>query len=178
MNTLLMILRAPRPSHRDHMQVVVKPHWIRRGYDALTLFGTIITHNQQDADAFRDTSVLYNHERIHLYQARSCHDSWWLFYLRYAYYWFAALPHTHHFRDAGYRLNPFEMEAYANQHNLHYLDDKQAGANQWRTYARMSLRERRQALGTIKSAALTQPSQCQTVHPSEHHLPQTVSPSE
>ena len=116
--------------------------------------------------------------RIHLYQARSCNDSWWQFYLRYAYYWLAALPHTHHFRDAGYRLNPFEMEAYANQHNLHYLDDKQAGANQWRTYARMSLRERRKALGTIKSAACSHPSQCQTVHPSEHHPPQTVSPSE
>ena len=50
---------------------------------------------------------------IHLYQARACHDSWLLFYLRYGWYWLMALRYRRHLENAGYRLNPFEMEAYA-----------------------------------------------------------------
>ena len=44
MNMFLMIFRAPRPSRTDDMKAVAKPRWIRKGYDGLTLFGTIITH--------------------------------------------------------------------------------------------------------------------------------------
>jgi hypothetical protein len=79
---------------------------------------------------------------IHLYQARDCHDSWLLFYLRYGWYWLLASRYRKHLKNAGYQLNPFEMEAYANMHNLHYLDDKKNGTNEWRRYARMSLKER------------------------------------
>jgi hypothetical protein len=83
-----------------------------------------------------------NHEMIHLYQARDCHDSWLLFYLRYGWYWLLANRYRRRLKNAGYRLNPFEMEAYANMYDLHYLDDKPHGAAGWRRYARMSLDER------------------------------------
>jgi hypothetical protein len=79
---------------------------------------------------------------IHLYQARACHDSWLLFYLRYGWYWLQASRYHKRLRNAGYRLNPFELEAYANMHDLHYLDDKPHGATGWRRYARMPLSER------------------------------------
>ena len=79
---------------------------------------------------------------IHLYQARDCHNSWLLFYLRYGWYWLLANRYRRRLKNAGYRLNPFEMEAYANMYNLHYLDDKPNGATGWRRYARMPLSER------------------------------------
>ena len=143
MNIVLMMLRAPRPSRQNDMRAVAMPRWIRRGYDGLTFFGHIITHTEQDAEAFNERfGSIKNHEMIHLYQARACHDSWLLFYLRYSWYWLLASRYRKHLRNAGYRLNPFEMEAYANMHDLHYLDDKQSGTNEWRRYARMPLIER------------------------------------
>ena len=138
-----MMLRAPRPSRQNDMRAVAMPRWIRRGYDGLTFFGHIITHTEQDAEAFNERfGSIKNHEMIHLYQARACHDSWLLFYLRYGWYWLLASRYRKHLRNAGYRLNPFEMEAYANMHDLHYLDDKQSGAYEWRKYAKMPLSER------------------------------------
>jgi len=143
MNIVLMMLRAPRPSRQNDMRAVAMPRWIRRGYDGMTFFGHIITHTEQDAEAFNERfGSIKNHEMIHLYQARACHDSWLLFYLRYGWYWLLASRYRKHLRNAGYRLNPFEMEAYANMHDLHYLDDKQSGTNEWRRYARMPLIER------------------------------------
>ena len=121
----------------------------------MTFFGYIITHSRLDAEAFDNPrSTMRNHEMIHLYQARSTHDSWLCFYVRYLYYWLTIsirycffcryegrrIPH------AGYRLNPFEMEAYCYMHDLHYLDDKPHGTNGWRRYASMSLSERASSL--------------------------------
>ena len=142
MNILLMMLRAVRPSRTTDMPVIAKPRWIRRGYDAMTFFGHIITHSQQEAVAFLCSGPLKNHEMIHLYQARDCHDSWCLFYLRYGWYWLCASRYYKKQKNAGYLLNPFEMEAYRYMNNLHYLDDKENGATEWRRYACMSLKDR------------------------------------
>ena len=145
MNILMMMLRAQRPSRQDDMKAVAKPRWIKKGYDGLTFFGHIITHTQKEAEAFdRRFDSFKNHEMIHLYQARTCHDSWLLFYLRYGWYWLCACRYNNHLKNAGYLLNPFELEAYQNMHNLHYLDDKKNGTNEWRRYAHMSLKERLQ----------------------------------
>jgi len=154
MNILLMMLCAPRPSRQNDMRAVAKPRWIRKGYDGLTFFGHIITHTDEEAEAFNACHTLTdrskngaygafkNHEMIHLYQARACHNSWLLFYLRYGWYWLLANRYRRRLKNAGYRLNPFEMEAYANMYDLHYLDDKPHGTDGWRRYARMPLSER------------------------------------
>ena len=145
MNILMMMLRAQRPSRQDDMKAVAKPRWIKKGYDGLTFFGHIITHTQKEAEAFDGRFDSFkNHEMIHLYQARTCHDSWLLFYLRYGWNWLCACRYNNHLKNAGYLLNPFELEAYQNMHNLHYLDDKKNGTNEWRRYAHMSLKERLQ----------------------------------
>ena len=142
-----MMLRAPRPSRQNDMRAVAKPRWIRKGYDGLTFFGHIITHNAEEAEAFNSRFGSFkNHEMIHLYQARDCHDSWLLFYLRYGWYWLLASRYRKRLKNAGYLLNPFEMEAYANMYDLHYLDDKLHGATGWRRYARMPLAERMKQL--------------------------------
>ena len=52
MNILMMMLRAARPSRISDMQAVAKPFWILKGYNGLTFFGHIITHNLQDAEDF------------------------------------------------------------------------------------------------------------------------------
>ena len=151
MNILLMMLRAPRPSRTQGLLAVAKPRWIRRGYDGMTFFGYIITHSLEEADAFnRPHSTMRNHETIHLYQARSTHDSWLCFYVLYLYYWLTAgigyrLTCRHNgrrIRHAGYMLNPFEMEAYRHMDDLHYLDDKPEGTTGWRHYASLSISER------------------------------------
>ena len=138
-----MILRAPRPSRQNDMRAVAMPRWIRKGYDGLTFFGHIITHNEQEAEAFNSRFGSFkNHEMIHLYQARDCHDSWLLFYLRYGWYWLLASRYRKRLKNAGYLLNPFEMEAYANMYDLHYLDRCADGATGWKRFASMSVEER------------------------------------
>ncbi len=143
MNILMMMLRSARPSRTDDMKAVSKPFFIKKGYEALTFFGYIITHSTQEAEAFnRRFDSLKNHEMIHLYQARSTHDSWLLFYILYLYYWLTISLFHRCIKNAGYLLNPFEMEAYGRMHDLNYLKNKESGANEWRRYAAMSIKER------------------------------------
>ena len=142
MNMLMIMLRAVRPSRVTDMPAIAKPRWIRKGYDGLTFFGTIITHTQQEAEAFsKRFGPLKNHEMIHLYQARSTHDSWLCFYWKYFVFWLQASCYRKHLPNAGYKLNPFEMEAYAHMNDPHYLQPD-GKATEWKQYAAMTLHER------------------------------------
>ena len=142
MNILLMMLRSARPSRTEDMKAIAKPRWIKQGYEALTFFGTIITHTTQEAEMFnRRFDFLKNHEMIHLYQARATHDSWTCFYLLYGWYWLCASRYYRRLTNAGYLLNPFELEAYGHMHDIHYLQ-RQQQAVEWKHYAQMSLAER------------------------------------
>ena len=154
MNIMMMILRSARPSRISDMKAIAKPRWIKKGYDGLTFFGHIITSTQEEADYFNQhNDAMKNHEMIHLYQARSTHNSWLCFYWLYGWYWLRACRYNKRLRNAGYVLNPFEMEAYAEMYDLHYLDDKKSGTNGWRRYAGMSVRERLQAYLLRKRSA-------------------------
>ena len=141
MNLLSILFRSSRPSHTFDMPAVSSPLFIKKGYDALTFFGHIITHSQEDAEAFSRPNALKNHEMIHLYQARSTHDSWICFYWKYMVFWLRANRYRKHLRNAGYLLNPFEMEAYAHMYDPYYL--KPGGqATGWKHYAALSLQQR------------------------------------
>ena len=140
---LRFIWKARRPSTIHDMPVIVDTFWIKSGYEALTFFGTILTHTQKEADAMSNRlSTLKNHEMIHLKQAQSTGDSWWRFYRLYLRYWWQGWRQRKQYRNAGYRLNPFEMEAYEHMHDLSYLNRCQQGATGWKRYARMTLEER------------------------------------
>ena len=117
--------RAVRPSRVADMPAVVNPFWLRKGFEGLTFFGKILTH-----------------EMIHLRQAQSCGDSWLRFYLLYLWYWLRALPANRKMKHGAYLLNPFEMEAYRHMNDLHYLDRCEEGAQEWRRYAQMPLKQR------------------------------------
>ena len=43
-------------------------------------------------------------------------------------------------KHGAYLLNPFEMEAYRHMNNLDYLANGEA--NEWRKFAKMSIKER------------------------------------
>ncbi|MBQ2209451.1 MAG: hypothetical protein II404_05760 [Prevotella sp.] len=138
-----LMLHAVRPSRTDDMKAIALPFWIRKGYDGLTFFGHIITHTTDEADALNACyDAMKNHEMIHLYQARATHDSWLCFYWKYFLYWLRALPYRRHLKNAGYLLNPFEMEAYAHMHDLSYLSRHPNGCTEWKTYAAMPLAAR------------------------------------
>lgn len=139
-----MIWRAARPSRIAAMKAVAKPRLLGKNYAALTFFGYVITHSVEEAEAYnRRFGSLRNHETIHLYQARSTHDSWLCFYWKYLLFWLEAQRARRLLPNAGYELNPFEMEAYANMYNPHYLDRYPDGAaTGWKAYAKMSLAQR------------------------------------
>jgi len=156
------MLRARRPSRIADMKAVANNFWLKKGYGALTFFGVILTPTAEEARRINDlleaaaTGIarhptpqehqevaLKNHEMIHLKQAQACGNSWLLFYLRYGYYWLGGQRLRRQLKDAGYWLNPFEMEAYEHEYDYHYLDlcgDK--GTNGWRKYAQLSAAER------------------------------------
>lgn len=162
------MLTARRPSHTLDMRSVSIPFWLRGNYDAMTFFGSIVTHSDKEADRYNDLQPRYPstlnaprstlnaqrstltwyhpvkyHETIHLRQAQSVHNSWLCFYWKYFLYWFQARRANRILPNAGYELNPFEMEAYANMYNPHYLDRYPDGcATGWQAYAQMSLAQR------------------------------------
>ncbi len=139
-----IMFTARRPSKVLEMRAVSIPFWLRKGYDAVTFFGTIITNDKADADRYNQAPhpVKY-HETIHLRQAQSTHNSWLCFYWKYMIFWFQARRANRILPNAGYELNPFEMEAYANMYNPHYLERfGDEGATGWKQYEAMTLAQR------------------------------------
>ncbi len=140
---LRFIWKARRPSTIHDMPVIVDTFWIKSGYEALTFFGTILTHTQKEADAMSNRlSTLKNHEMIHLKQAQSTGDSWWRFYRLYLKFWLQGWRRRKKYPNAGYVLNPFEMEAYEHMDDLGYLSQCKDGATEWKRFAAMSIDER------------------------------------
>ena len=147
--------RAVRPSKIVDMPAVVNSFWMRKGFEGLTFFGQILTPSQEIADSFNvagdlqspaklsadlQSAQMKNHEMIHLRQAQSCGDSWLRFYLLYIWYWLKALPANRKMKHGAYLLNPFEIEAYRHMNNLNYLASGEA--NEWRKFAKMTIKER------------------------------------
>jgi len=142
LSILPLLFRVHRPSRVMDMKAVSCPFWIKKGYEAMTFFGHIVTHSQDEANHFNDGfNALKNHEMIHLYQARSTHNSWLCFYWKYFVFWLKACRYRKYLKNAGYLLNPFEMEAYAHMYEKEYLQPG-GQATGWKVYAAMSLQQR------------------------------------
>ena len=139
---LPIMWRAVRPSKVVDMPAVVNSFWMRKGFEGLTFFGHILTPSEETANLFKVSPAMKNHEMIHLRQAQSCGDSWLRFYLLYIWYWLRALPANRKLKHAAYLLNPFEMEAYRHMNDLQYLSRCEGGAQEWRKFAKMPLRDR------------------------------------
>ena len=150
LSIIRLSFKAVRPSRIADMPAVSNALLLRRNYEALTFFGFILTHTQQEADHFNSHyDELKNHEMIHLRQARDTGDSWLCFYLLYFWYWLKGLRWNRRLKNAAYWMNPFEMEAYHHDHDLGYAERCSEGAKEWRKYAKMTFEERRAACKTI-----------------------------
>jgi len=140
-----ILLKARRPSRVVDMPVIHDGLLLRKGYDALTFFGTIVAANHEMVEAMTDKmNALKNHEMIHLRQAQDTHDSWLCFYVLYLWHYLRLIPLNRKYKNAAYELNPFELEAYRHMCDLGYLSNEKCG-KEWRVYARMKPKERLQA---------------------------------
>lgn len=99
--------------------ILVFRHFFYKNYVGLSLWPFIILkHN-----ALKRDTVLINHEKIHLKQQQELLIVF--FYMLYISEW---LLRTLLYRDSyrAYRNISFEREAYANERNLDYPDDRKA----------------------------------------------------
>ncbi len=95
--------------------MVIKSKLIPKGI-CVNLFGTLWARNTEWIDKY-----VINHERIHTAQQREL--LFVPFYILYLIEWFIRLLHYRNGHKA-YRNISFEREAYANGHNLNYLNSR------------------------------------------------------
>ena len=116
------------------------------GFSAITLFGIIYVRTEASLARINKTdgidSLLENHEMIHVKQAVSTHNSWFLFYLLYIWQWLMNLPMIFINIHAPYKFIPFELEAYANEANVGYQKEIVDGANLWREFNKLTIFEK------------------------------------
>ena len=141
----MCILTVKAPSKIKAMVVVFNKFLPFPGYFAITLFGKILIRETNKSSWERqiktgDANITLNHETIHLRQAQSTCDSWWVYYIKYIYEYIKNQPWKNGTSFAYYMI-PFEMEAYKNELNLSYLHGGKSTTG-WKKYSNMSVSER------------------------------------
>lgn len=128
------------------------------GYFAMTLFGKMWVRKSKKWKwetyiKYGLSDFILNHEMIHVRQAVSTNNSWWKFYLLYVWEWIKANPIFNGFNFA-YKMNPFELEAYANERNLNYNIDNEI-ADQWKKFKNLKVKERKKLWKEFKQTNMT-----------------------
>lgn len=101
-----------------HLKIVTCSWFPMKGYLAITILKWMIVRKKL---ANKVSPVVINHEDIHYAQER---ELWYVgFYLLYGIMFLLNLLVIWNWHKA-YRDVPFEREAYANQHNLSYLETR------------------------------------------------------
>lgn len=99
------------------MILLVVPKWFRNGYVAMAFFPFVFLNHSN----LKKDRVLLNHERIHLRQQLEM-----LLVIFYLWYGIEFLLRWYQYKStkAAYRHISFEQEAYANEHQLDYLQKR------------------------------------------------------
>ena len=99
-------------------------HWLPRllGDGAITLYPFILVVCSKEL-ALQDD--ILSHEMVHIEQVRTL--GWLNFYSHYLWYFFKSYVKTWSFYTA-YMAIPFEIEAYAHEHDQKYKDAAQVAA--------------------------------------------------
>jgi hypothetical protein len=97
--------------------IIASKYLVPKGYEAMALFPFILVHDQK----MKENRVLINHERIHLRQQIEL-----LILPFYIWYVTEYLINRLKYKDAkmAYRNISFEREAYANEADLTYLENR------------------------------------------------------
>ena len=135
-----------RPKNTTKIIAKINKFLCPSGFSAITLFGVIYVRSEASLAKINKTdgidSLLENHEMIHVKQAVSTHNSWFLFYLLYIWQWLMNLPMIFINLHAPYRFIAFELEAYANETNVGYQKEIADGANLWRDFNKLTFLEK------------------------------------
>lgn len=93
-----------------------------KGFLAINLFGVLFVRG-----TYRDiNATVLNHEKIHTAQMK---ELWYIpFYIIYLLEWIVRLFK----KGNAYRNISFEREAYRNEHDMNYLDNKRRPYEMWR----------------------------------------------
>lgn len=125
-------------------------------FRAITLFGVAYCNKESDIALINKTntvdSVLKCHETIHVRQAESTKNSWFMFYLNYLWQWLCNFPLI--FIDAmmPYKFIPYELEAYGNETDFSYA---YSACRQWKEFKKLSLKEKRKFAKEYKNSLYT-----------------------
>lgn len=115
-------------------------------FRAMTWKGVAYCAKEEDVKSINKTdridSQLKSHETIHLRQAQSTKDSWFLFYVRYIWEWICNLPLIFINLYAPYKFMPMEIEAYLNQDNWDYCPYN--ATYQWKEFEKLTLKKKRE----------------------------------
>lgn len=118
-----------------------KAFFLFPGFRGLTWKGIVYCKNKSDVQLvnFEDriSSDFESHEMTHVKQAESTHDSWFLYYSLYLWYWFINFPLFITGLYMPYYFNPFELEAMANETDHKYPTD--GAVYQWKKFKKISL---------------------------------------
>lgn len=87
-----------------------------KGFSAINLFGVLFVRN-----GVRLSDKLLNHERIHSAQMKEM-----LYVFFYIWYFVEWLIEIFHYGSTAYHTNTFEREAFDNDDNLTYLDNRKS----------------------------------------------------
>ena len=118
-------VKSTRQHQRTTTMKIIYNRFIPFGqYLGINLFGILFVRKEYEADMKSNIQMrkeVINHEQIHTAQMQ---ELWYIpFYLIYIFWHIKLLFKTRNNTEA-YRQNPFELEAYANDHNLNYLQTR------------------------------------------------------
>lgn len=99
------------------MRIFYSKYFPPRGFAAINLFGIIIGRKEYGSLSRQEI----NHEKIHTSQIVEL--LWVFFYLMYFCEWIFRIIQYRSFLKAYYNIS-FEREAYRNDRNLHYLENR------------------------------------------------------
>jgi hypothetical protein len=123
-----------------------KAWFLLPNFKSLTWMGTAYCAKSKDVELLNKTdeidSQLKSHETIHVRQAESTHNSWFLFYLRYVWQWILNIPLVFSDFYAPYKFMQFELEAYLNQDDWDYC--QHGGVTQWKKFEKIKLKTKRE----------------------------------
>lgn len=108
----------------SEIEVLPMKHFPFSGYAYMMWCGKLI-YREGKSYLSRPSDIDLNHESIHLAQAKDC-GTWVSYYLSYFWNWLCENPFTSPSKSA-YYTNKYEVEAYAKEDDLSYLQRRKRG---------------------------------------------------
>ena len=112
---------------------------------AITLFGVVYCASKSRADKINESdkvdSQLESHETIHVRQAESTKNSWFIYYFKYFWQWICNIPIIFVNFRAAYKFIAFELEAYRYQDDWDYCLGK---CEKWKDYNKLTIKQKRE----------------------------------